>query len=144
MVELIFNMIAPFEIKAGLSIGVVLGFILLMILSTMKIKGKDNRTMKRKDRLIIILTYVSVFLLCAIGFLLCTPHTNAVILGIQGRYITPVLPLLFLTMYQLPSISLQKQPTTFIVASTYILDIIFLENMLLWTVTGLLLWTMTG
>ncbi len=136
MVELIFNMIAPFEIEAGLSIGVVFGFIILMLLSIIKIEGNTNITMKLRDRLIIIATYILVFLLCAIGFLLCTPHTNATILGIQGRYITPVLPLLFLAAYQLPNIRLQKQPITFIVIGTYILNLIFLGNMLLWTVTG--------
>ena len=70
--------------------------IIILVLATYN-KDKTNRIkVTIVERLIMILTWVSVAGMVMLAFLLCTPHTNDVIIGIQGRYFTPVLPLVIL------------------------------------------------
>lgn len=93
------NMIAIGDLGGGIHkemVVVEVLFMILLVLMTSNSKGKECE-ISAIERLIITLTWIGVSGLVIFAFLLCTPYTNDVIIGIQGRYFAPALPLMMLS-----------------------------------------------
>lgn len=94
------NMIAIGDYGGGIHKEMVVVDTLLMIALVLATNRPENRTRGRislRERFLIIFTWLAISGMIILAYLLCTPYTNDVIIGVQGRYFTPALPLMILT-----------------------------------------------
>ena len=82
---------------------------------------------------------LGVLLLTSLGALTWTEVGSTTIAGLQGRYLTPVLPLACISMMNSRRIQVRGNVGRFVKACCCIFPAIYLMNMYLWTVGGSLL-----
>ena len=93
------NMIAIGDYGGGIHKEMVLVeavFIMIIILWTNR-KSENDFLLPAAERIIIVLGWLLVSAMIYLAYLTLTPVTNDVIIGIQGRYFTPVLPLMLIS-----------------------------------------------
>lgn len=129
--DYLMNAVAPLEIKAGLSNGVILGWLLLLVLACIP----ENKMHKPSpgDRGWMALLATIVFALLTVVAIQWTPLGANSIVGLQGRYLTPILPLILLSIYGLPWIQRQASVNRFLRVGAAVLPCVSVFNMYLWT-----------
>ncbi len=80
-------------------------FIMIMILQSNKLrKNKNDFTLSVAERSIITITWLAISGMIFLAYLMLTPYTNDVIIGIQGRYFTPAFPLMIISLCSIPAV----------------------------------------
>lgn len=80
-------------------------FIIIMILQTNKEnRDKNDYALSLAERSVITLTWLAISGMIFLAYLMLTPYTNDVIIGIQGRYFTPAFPLMIISLCSIPAI----------------------------------------
>ncbi|MEI8198934.1 MAG: DUF2142 domain-containing protein [Eubacteriales bacterium] len=107
------------------------GFFGLLILSTIKI-DQEKVFLTHKHKILILGILGSVFaLVCAAMLLSFTPMTENSVLGVQGRYFLPVLPLALL-FFRNDRIVLKRSMTQLMIFSVWVLQILTVADIFQW------------
>lgn len=141
----LYNAIAVYDIDLGLISLMaqipLFALILVMLPVDNAGDGKITRqlkdpwtTIRSKDRIWMTVIVLSVIGLMLIAAFLWTPSSQVEIIGVQGRYFTPILPLLGLMIASNKWISLKHNPNNFVVAIMGIVDFFMVCNMYLWVI----------
>ena len=128
------NAVQLFDIGLGASDGLTLLIFLLLFLASFQ-SQEDTLIPGKLERGFMLLVATGVFLLTALASFRWTPVTSDVIEGLQGRYLTPVLPLLFLAFHNSKILRIQGNAGLFIDFCCCIFPAISLMNMYLWTIS---------
>lgn len=128
------NAVQLFDIDLGCSDGITIIVFALMVLSSCSEEPK-KQTLCSGERGFMLLVAVGVFLLTAVASMLWTPVTSNVIIGLQGRYLTPILPLLCLACCNNRVVHLDADVSGFVSACCCVFPAISLMNMYLWAIT---------
>jgi len=104
-------------------ISIFFSFIVLTILSV------QNISLTVRQRLISgMVASASVALIYFAMLMVWTPNPSNVVHGVQGRYITPVLPLVFLVFAGIPWMQLKNDITKGIITTLFCLQILVIVN----------------
>lgn len=95
----------------------------------------DNAKMLLGERWFGGLVVIGVFCLILLASLQWTPQGSYIIIGFQGRYMTPVLPLACLVCMNNRALRIKGNTEVFVKASCCIFPAIYLMNMYLWTIS---------
>jgi len=112
----------------------IFGFIFVAFLSALSVEesimdGK-NLFIKNKNWIVIALLCVSVFTLTLLAmFIAWTAYGSSFIDGAQGRYFTPVIPLLFLLLAKAP-IAIKRNINSILIVSIMVLQFFTVINVL--------------
>lgn len=107
---------------------IVLGFILLLMISIVQKEGEPY--IKVKDKYLMIGIVSVVFILILFSLLMAETYIGSeTVLGVQGRYFLPMLPLVILS-FQNRIIILKKDITAFIVCGGMFLNIAAIINIM--------------
>jgi uncharacterized membrane protein len=108
-------------------------FIILLMLSILKVKN-EKLYFNKKDRCLIVIIICLVFsLVCAAMLLSWTPLSYNTIEGVQGRYFLPILPLALL-LFRNSTIALKKSIDNILIFSIWILQILTIASVLQWII----------
>ncbi len=129
--EILFNAVVPFELEFGYSWGVLFAWILCLLLCVCHAPQQEI-PLTKGDRRIFLTVFLLTFLLLTGASILWTPLGNAQIWGLQGRYLTPVLPLLFLFFANRKQVALRKNPTRTLSMAALALSYLTLMDNYLW------------
>lgn len=127
------NAIQLFDIRLGSDEGITLLVFLLLILEIGSAE-QNRRLIRPLDRGFSFAIFAATVCLITLGSILWTPNTSNVILGLQGRYITPVLPLLCLTFFNNKTFLSTKHSALLVKLGCCVFPAIALMNMYLWTI----------
>lgn len=98
-------------------------FIVLMLLSCLK-KEDEHQLIKCSHKLWIFIVVVGAVLATEIGmFISWTPINNPVVVGVQGRYLLPILPALLLIVRN-SNLTLKRDINKYIILAIYSLNIV--------------------
>ena len=129
--EYFLNALQLYNIDLGASHTVSLVFAGLLCLAVCESGTLEFRPLERG---FLLLVFLGVFLLTALASMQWTSINSPVILGFQGRYLTPALPLLFLAAGNTRSVTVSEEFRARLVGlGCSILPAIVLMNMYLWT-----------
>lgn len=128
------NAVQLFDIRLGCSDGITLIVFALLILESFYADA-GLYDLRKGERIFMLLVAAGVFLLTALASLRWTPIDSNVIEGLQGRYLTPILPLLCLAWHNNRTIRISTDVTTIVSAGCCVFPAISLMNMYLWTIT---------
>lgn len=129
--EILFNALVPFELGLGYSWGVLVGWVLCLLLCVCH-APQQELPLTKGDRRIFLLVFLLTFLLLTGASILWTPLDNVQIWGLQGRYLTPVLPLLLLFFANRKQVALRKNPTRALYMFALVLSYLTLLDNYLW------------
>ena len=143
------NMIAIGDYGGGIHKEMVVVAVVLILLIMLGME-KSKVKISLKERGIMAATWIMISLTIVLGYLLYTPHNNDVIIGVQGRYFTPVLPLMILSFCcimpeKISSCRIWENITDFmnkrivrgtILMGMYCLALFVVVNMYAWIVAG--------
>ena len=96
------NMIAIGDYGGGIHkemVAVSAFFMAVLILASNKRDSINQKRILPMERCIRVVTWGGISGLIIFAYLLCTPYTNDIIIGVQGRYFTPALPLILLSFW---------------------------------------------
>lgn len=141
----LYNAIAVYDIDLGLiSLMAQLPLFALILVMLPVDNGGDGRfsrqlkdpftTIRSKDRIWMAVVVLGVIGLMMIAAFQWTPSNQVEIIGVQGRYFTPILPLLGLIIASNKWITLKQNPNNFVVALMGIVDFFMVCNMYLWVI----------
>ena len=98
---------------------ILFAFIFIAVLSVIDIE------MKKKQRIIIaVVTILSLLLIYLSMLLIFTPNYFIHIVGVQGRYLTPLLPLLFLLLAGVPWLHVKRDISKGLIIALYSVSIL--------------------
>lgn len=128
------NAVQLFDINLGCSDGITIAVFVLLALGCCCTDG-EKYTIRKEERTYMLLVAAGVFLLTALASLRWTPMGSDVIVGLQGRYLTPVLPLVCMACYNNRYVRVSSEATVIVKACCCIFPAISLMNMYLWAIT---------
>jgi uncharacterized membrane protein len=106
-------------------------FFVLLILSAIK-EDREKVHLTNRNRVLITFIVGSVFaLVCAAMLLSFTPITSGIILGVQGRYFLPVLPLALL-LFRNDKLVLKQNLTQHMIFAAWTLQILTFSYIFQW------------
>lgn len=140
------NMFATADLGAGLHKEMVVVYSLILIFMVVGLSERDYKERKVvtiKERGIMALTSLFICFMILFAFLVCTPISNEQIIGVQGRYFTPILPLMCLIFWKVPVLSKHRiidntkreYLNKYLVYGTYLLSLFVVVNMYVWMVS---------
>ena len=127
------NAVQLFDIKLGSSEGITLAFGILLMLE-IGAPEPVRRDLRGKERGFSFLVFLGVLALVTYGAMQWTPNTSLTIEGLQGRYLTPVLPALCFALYGGRLWRCAPRAKTVVELGCCVLPAIVLMNMYLWTI----------
>ncbi len=130
------NAISPFELQLGCSDGIVMVVLLLMLLELFQ-QEPGRSDVSRQERTFLFLVFLGVFLLAALASMQWTPGTSTVIQGLQGRYLTPVLPALCLSLFGFRLVKTHPRGVLAVRLGCCLYPAVVSLNMYLWTIFDL-------
>lgn len=130
--EYLVNAVQLFNIDLGCSDGITLVIFILLALESFCVDS--DYTLRTGERGYMLLVAVGVFLLTAVASFRWTPITSSVIEGLQGRYLTPALPLVCLACYNNRILRVDSDAGVIIKVCCCIFPAVSLMNMYLWSV----------
>lgn len=128
------NAVQLFDINLGCSDGITIIIFVLLALGCC-CADSEQYDLRKKERGFMLLIAIGVFLLTALASMRWTPITSNVIVGLQGRYLTPVLPLVCLACCSNRTVRVNENAALIVKAGCCIFPAISLMNMYLWTIT---------
>ena len=131
--SLLVNGIQLFAIDLGSSDTITVLVLLLLFIEGCH-TGENRETLGRGERYFALLVFIGVFLLTTLASLQWTNTGSFTIVGMQGRYLTPVFPLLGIFLMNNRLVRIQGNTQTFVKAACCIYPAVCLMNMYLWTV----------
>lgn len=147
-VRYIANMFTTEDLGGGQHKEMTLLYFLIFLGATFPLYKRDKeeeKVIKWRERMIMMFPCIGVYLLTLFAFLLCTPIDNELIIGVQGRYFTPILPLIFMIFYDFRPLSFVKWKwleylkkidyKRYIILASYLLSLFVIVNMYVWSVT---------
>ncbi|MEG1074006.1 MAG: hypothetical protein RSF84_02615, partial [Ruthenibacterium sp.] len=109
-----------YEIRIGNTVLISGGFTCLLLLAALP-TNSNSSLFPQKMKGWIVAALLLLFGMLATVSIRWTPLSSMTIVGLQGRYFTPILPLFFLLFSNNKLLSLQKMPHTFLRMSTLVL-----------------------
>lgn len=128
------NAVQLFDIDLGCSDGITIAVFALLALSNCH-TDEEKGILRKEERIYMLLVASGVFLLTALASLRWTPMGSDVIVGLQGRYLTPVLPLICIAFYGSHYIRVSADAEKIVLGGCCIFPAISLMNMYLWAVS---------
>lgn len=108
----------------------LLGFITILLASTVKIENSTEKVISIKHKIIYIGISTVIFCLVLLSMLLAwTPLSSNTILGVQGRYFLPILPIALL-ICRTNGIKLAKNIDSYLIMTLYILNLFTIMEVL--------------
>lgn len=129
------NAVQLFDIRLGASDGMTLIVFTLLTMECCSV-SKERHSLRAVERCFMLLVALGVFLLVALASFRWTPSYSNVIEGLQGRYLTPVLPFVCLACHNNRLVRLEGKTDLLVKCGCCIFPAIFLMNMYLWTIGG--------
>lgn len=133
--ELFANAIALYEIKLGLTTGITLAFGAMLLASVLPVEYRPEIRIEMRDKIWFGLALLGVLGLALLAAFQWTSIGSQTIRGMQGRYFTPVLPLVLLLFSGNQVVVLKKDPAKGIVLGCLFTNLLMISNMYLWTIT---------
>ena len=127
------NAIQLFDIRLGSSDTITLVVGLCLVLAACE-QGKNQQTVLAGERWFFFLVGLGVLVLVTLASLQWTPMEYNVIKGLQGRYLTPVLPLLCMTAVNNRALRGGEKTAQIVDSLCCLFPALVLLNMYLWTV----------
>jgi len=127
------NAVQLFDIDLGCNDGMTIIIFVLLALGCCGVDAKDYSLMKI-ERCFMLLVSTGVFFLTALASLRWTPMGSDMIVGLQGRYLTPVLPLTCLTCCNNGCVCASLDTEIIVKFSCCLFPAISLMNMYLWSI----------
>lgn len=131
--KLLLHSLQLFDIGLGAGDGVSLMIVGLLILECLQ-TDTDHRP-HAAQRIFQLTVSLGVFLLLILAAVRWTPVTETVFIGLQGRYLIPVLPLLCLSVYNNRLLRVAESAQLVTMAGCCIFPAICLMNMYLWSIS---------
>ncbi|MDD5863192.1 MAG: DUF2142 domain-containing protein [Firmicutes bacterium] len=128
------NGIQLFDINLGSSDTVTILVVLLLFVECCGTE-ESRKVLGRPDRYFALLIFTGVLLLTGLAALQWTNVNDYTIQGFQGRYLTPVFPLLGVFLMNNQLFRVQGSTKTFVNAACCLYPAFCLMNMYLWTIT---------
>lgn len=128
------NGVQLFDIKVGSSDGMTLLILFLLLIECCH-DSEEYRVLRRGERYFSLLVAVGVFMLMVVAALEWTSVTSFTVFGIQGRYFTPVLPLLGVFLMNNRLLRVKGKTERLVNIGCCIFPAIYLMNMYLWTIS---------
>ena len=122
-----------FDIDLGCSDGITIAVFVLLALGCCSAEV-ENTALRKGERGYMLLVAAGVFLLTAVASLRWTPMGSDVIVGLQGRYLTPVLPLICLACGNSRFVRVSGDAALIVEACCCLFPAVSLMNMFLWAV----------
>ena len=127
------NAIQLFEIGLGSDDGITLLVFFLIVLEIGSME-RSRREIRPSERGIMFAVFALTAGFILLGSILWTPSTSDVVMGLQGRYLTPVLPLLCLTFFNNRVFHTPERSALIVNLGCCVFPAIALMNLYLWTV----------
>ena len=127
------NAIQLFEIGLGSDDGITLLVFFLIVLEIGSME-RSRREIRPSERGIMFAVFALTAGFILLGSILWTPSTSDVVMGLQGRYLTPVLPLLCLTFFNNRVFRTPERSAMIVNLGCCVFPAIALMNLYLWTV----------
>lgn len=131
--SLLVNGIQLFAIDLGSSDTITVLVLLLLFIEGCH-TGENRESLGKAERYFALLVFIGVFLLTTLAALQWTNTGSFTIEGMQGRYLTPVFPLLGIFLMNNRLVRIQGNTQTFVKAACCIYPAVCLMNLYLWTV----------
>ena len=129
------NAIQLWEINLGSSEGVDSIVLLLLIIEGVYV-CENRRKVNGLERIFFFLVGLGVFLLTALASMQWTPLGDYFIVGLQGRYLTPVLPLLSMSFINNKIVRIHGNSEAFVKACCCIYPAFVLMNIYIWAIAA--------
>lgn len=128
------NGIQLFAIELGSGDTMTVLILILLLLESCRV-DKKRELLRPAERYFALLVFVGVFLLLTLASMQWTAVGNYTIDGLQGRYLTPVFPLMGVFLMNNRIVRIQGASETFVKACCCVFPAIYLMNMYLWTIS---------
>ncbi len=130
--ELLVNAVQLFNIHLGASDGVTLIIVSLLLLESCcaDTEYRPHWT----DRSCMLLMAAGTFLLLVLAAFRWTPVEMDIFIGLQGRYLIPILPLILLAWYNNPIVRINREAAIVTRIGCCLYPAVALMNMYLWTI----------
>lgn len=127
------NAIQLWDIRLGSSAGITLLVTVLLVIEAAYI-CENRRKVNPLERSFLFLVALGVFALVSLAAMQWTPMDSDVIVGLQGRYLTPILPLLCMSCINNRVVRVTGNSEVFVKACCCVYPVFYLMNMYLWTI----------
>ncbi len=128
------NAIQLWEIKLGSSDSITLLVMVLFVIESCYV-CENRKKVNLPERLFFFVVSLGVFVLVSLASMQWTPLDSDVIVWFQGRYLTPVFPLLCMSFINNKTVRISGNSGRFVKACCCMYPAISLMNMYLWTIT---------
>lgn len=127
------NAVQLFDIGLGSEDGITL-LIFFLIFLEIAIAEQRRARIGLQDRSIMFAVFAITASFIMLGSILWTPNTSNVVQGLQGRYLTPVLPLLCMTFFNNRILRAPERSALVVNLGCCVFPAIALMNLYLWTI----------
>ena len=127
------NAIQLFEIDLGSSDAMTVLILFLLVIESCRIGGERER-IQPGERYFGLLVAAGVLLLTALASMQWTSVGTYTLYGLQGRYLTPALPLICFALMNNRVVRISGKSEVFVKACCCVFPAVYLMNMYLWTI----------
>ena len=127
------NAIQLWEIYLGSSESITLLVTVLLVIESCYV-CENRKAVNLVERVFFFVVTLGVFALVSLASMQWTPQDSDVIIGLQGRYLTPVLPLLCMSCINNKAVRINGNSERFVKACCCVYPAISLMNMYLWSI----------